>query len=211
MFKDITSLGTFIGFVLLIGSILGVIVDGFYHSIIADYIIADYIFDKFEGVRLYKREIKNKCFKDYSPGDEEILSHHYFIKQLGVDNALKIFPVIINSYHCYARFYSNTFLALIPFSLIVPFYLLKVLQIPWGPSIFTGFISFLLACFCLNSGYVAYKTYNRALFSAIFGYMKENGEKNTKKEGTKVNWKLNGAITNKTGKTEIKGTIEGEK
>lgn len=202
--KDLSGLGTFVGFVLLIGSILGIIIDGFYHSI-----IADGVFDQFEGVKYYKREIKIQCFNDFSPGDEEKLSHHYFIKQLGDDKAFTIFQNIINSYYSYARFYSNTFIALMPFSLIVPNYLLKVLQITWGPCIIIGFLSFFIGCFCLYSGYVAYRTYNRALFSAILGYMKESGEKDAKKEDGKINWKMNGLMTKKEwGRTEIKGSIE---
>ena len=180
----ITGLGTFIGFVLLIGSILGIIIDGVYHSV-----IADNIFDQFEGVKSYKGEIKTRCFKagcfEGSPeGDEEKLSHqelshHYFIKQMGEEKAITIFQNIINSYYCYARFYSNTFIALVPFSIIVPFYLFDIFQISWGLCVFIGIIAFLSACFCLNSGYVAYWMYNRALFSAIFGYI------NTKNDTTK--------------------------
>lgn len=204
--EDLDGLVSFVGFVLLIGSILGIIIDGFYHSV-----IADDIFDQFDGVKHYKREIKIKCFKDYSPGDEEDLSHHYFIKQLGEDKAIQIFKNITESYHCYARFYSNTFLALVPFSFIAPFYLLEILQISWILCICIGIISFLSACFCLNSGYVAYYMYNRALFSAILGFIKEKGEIDIKLPDNKLNWNFDCAIINKTGKTEIKGTIVEEK
>ncbi|MDF0591143.1 hypothetical protein [Candidatus Methanocrinis natronophilus] len=170
--KDISSLGAFIGFVLLIGSILGIIIDGFYHSI-----IADHIFDKFNSVKIYKEDMKKKCFKDYSSGAEIYRSHHYFIKQMGGDKAITIFQNIINSYYSYARFYSNTFIALIPFSLIVPFYILKIIHISWEYCILLGVFSFFLACFCFYSGYVAYRTYNRALYSAIYGYVGESSEK----------------------------------
>jgi len=202
--KDLTGLGTFIGFVLLIGSILGIIIDGVYHSI-----IADDIFDQFEGVKSYKRDIKTKCFKDPSPGDEESLSHHYFIKQMGEDKAINIYQNTINSYYCYARFYSNAFIALVPFSLIIPFYLLEILQISWELCVAIGVISFLSACFCLYSGYIAYRTYNRALFSAIYGYMQESGDKYNKKNDNKINCKLNVVMNKKNwGKTEIDGTIK---
>ncbi len=201
--EDVTGLGTFIGFVLLAGSILGIIIDGVYHSI-----IADNIFDQFEGVKLYKRETKINCFKDHSPGDEEMLSHHYFTKQMEGDKAITIYQNIINSYYCYARFYSNTFIALVPFSLIAPFYLFDILKISWGLCVFIGLIAFLSACFCLNSGYVAYRTYNRALFSAIFGYTQESREKDNKIEETKINWNLKATITNEYGRSEVEGTIK---
>ncbi|HPE52211.1 MAG TPA: hypothetical protein PLS83_12015, partial [Methanothrix soehngenii] len=105
--KDIAGLGTFVGFVLLIGSILGIIIDGIYHSI-----IEDDIFDKIEGVKDYKEKVKEICFDGKKIEDnangvfvgdklaKDVLSHYYFIEQLGGENAIKIYQNVINSYYC---------------------------------------------------------------------------------------------------------------
>ena len=166
--SDLNGLVSFAGFILLIGSILGIIADGIYHSI-----IEDDIFDRFDGVREYKVDLKSKCFNpcvDYDRYRED-LSHYYFFKQYG-DDALALNQTLVKSYRCYARFYSNTFLTLIPFSLVIPFYLFQNLQISWKLCMFIALMSFFSACFCLKSGYVAYKMYNRALYSAILGSAK---------------------------------------
>ena len=62
---NITALASFVGFILLIGSILGIIIDGIYHSI-----IEDDIFDTFDEVKKYKITIKQNCFKNYHFRDE---------------------------------------------------------------------------------------------------------------------------------------------
>jgi len=166
--SDLNGLVSFAGFILLIGSILGIIADGIYHSI-----IEDDIFDRFEGVREYKVDLKSECF-EYCR-DKEIyegyLSYYYFFKQFDGDK-LTLNQTLVKSYYCYARFYSNTFLTLVPFTLVAPYYLFDNLQISWGRCMFIALLSFAFACFCLKSGYVAYKTYNRALYSAILGSIK---------------------------------------
>jgi len=213
--KDIAGLGTFVGFVLLIGSILGIIIDGIYHSI-----IEDDIFDKIEGVKDYKEKVKEICFDGKKIEDnangvfvgdklaKDVLSHYYFIEQLGGENAIKIYQNVINSYYCYARFYSNTFIALIPFIITVPFYLLEVLQISWISCIFIAITSFFMACFCLNSGYVAYRAYNRALFSAIYGYVKK-GEASSGSKPAGGNITVGGNIK-VAGNVAVGGETDGE-
>lgn len=206
--KDAAALTSFVGFVLLIGSILGIIIDGIFHSI-----IEDDLFDQIYEVKKYKIYIKGLCFGDFKTivNDEKsdtakILSHHYFIKKLEGEKAINIYQNIINSYYCYARFYSNTFLALLPFSLIVPSYLLKTLLISWNLCIFIGIASLILACFCLYSGYVAYKMYNRALFSAIYGYTKDSegdGISDKKNIGGKIKGNVKTSI-----ELDFNGTIE---
>lgn len=171
IFVDISSLLGFLGFVLLTGTILGVIQDGIHHSI-----IEDLIFDNFKG---YKEDVKNlrkKCFdkiiteeikNEYGKEDYKNFTRSYFFKKCG---GPAVHQYLVKAIYCYSEFYSNTFLALLPFSLVVPFYLNKALSMAWSFSMVFAFLSFILACSCLNSSYVAYYRYNMSLYSAIMGY-----------------------------------------
>jgi hypothetical protein len=164
--KDLTGLINFVGFILLIGTILGIIIDGIHHSIVEDGIF-DRLMDM-NDIHDIRRECATIC------GVNKNISHHYFFSKMKSD-AVNISTYFVKGYYCYSEFYSNTFLSLLPFSLVVPFYLVESLQIPWHQCIFIGIGSLILACACLYSGYVAYKGYVRAIYSTIYGYIK--GEK----------------------------------
>ena len=118
--KDAISLATFVGFVILAGTILGVIIDGIHHSI-----LEDIIFENLLGIK----EIE-ECFKALYPSEDLNLNSRYFFKNMG-EKSIDIFEFLINSTYRYSEFYANTFISLIPFSFIVPFYLVDVFQIHW--------------------------------------------------------------------------------
>lgn len=161
--KDLSSLGLFIGFILLGGTILGIIIDDIHHSI-----VEDGIFENIVGLRKIKAVLDA-----ISPGSSELrLGHQYFFQKIGEkQDPTKIFEFIIKSIYRYSEFYANTFISLVPFSLVAPFYLSKVLQIQWSYSILFGLVSLIVACFCLNGSYVAFKEYQTAKLSAICGYL----------------------------------------
>lgn len=160
--KDLTGLINFVGFILLIGTILGIIIDGIHHSIVEDGIFDSLL--EMNEIHNIGRDCKKIC------GIDKPISHHYFFSKMKTD-AINISNYFIKGYYCYSEFYSNTFLALLPFSLIVPYYLVKSLQIPWQQCIYIGIASLLLACVCLYSGFVAYQGYIRGVNSAIYGYV----------------------------------------
>ncbi len=161
--KDLSSLGLFIGFILLGGTILGIIIDDIHHSI-----VEDGIFENIVGLRKIKAVLDA-----ISPGSSELkLGHQYFFQKIGEkQDPTKIFEFIIKSIYRYSEFYANTFISLVPFSLVAPFYLSKVLQIQWSFSLLFGFVSLIVACFCLNGSYVAFREYQKAKLSAICGYL----------------------------------------
>lgn len=76
-----------------------------------------------------------------------------------------------NGYYRYSEFYSNIFISLIPFSLIIPFYLYYTLYMPWAESVILGLIPLILASLCLYSSYKAYCAYQNAVYSLIAGYL----------------------------------------
>jgi hypothetical protein len=164
--KGLDGVINFAGFVLLIGSILGIILDGIHHSI-----IEDKLFDNLKSyaeVKELKKQCLSKCLKDYTENDEKTITRHFFFNKC---SGKDINQYLIEEFYCYSEFYSNTFLSLIPFSFVAPSYLLETLEIPWECSISIALASFILACFCLNSSYVAYIRYNKSLFSAVRGYI----------------------------------------
>jgi hypothetical protein len=166
--KDITGFVNFVGFILLIGTILGVIIDGIHHSI-----IEDAIFDRFQDVRepaSIKSECILKCGGDASRLLDLGITHHYFFNKLKGE-AINVSNFFIKGYYSYSEFYSNTFLSLIPFSLIVPFYLVKSFHMSWSLCVYIAIVLFIIGCFCLYSSYNAYKSYKKALYSAIYGYL----------------------------------------
>ncbi len=156
--KDMSSLLGFVGFIILAGTILGLIIDGIHHSI-----IEDDVFEHLSGLKEINESL-GALFPDAN------LGHTYFFKMIG-DKAKELSEYLISATYRYSEFYANTFISLIPFSLVEPFYLFQVLQIPWTLSIFLAILSLGIACVCLNSSYVALKEYQRAKFSLICGYL----------------------------------------
>jgi hypothetical protein len=170
--KDINALIAFVGFILLIGTICGVIIDNIHHSFIEDTILKN-----FETVKKYDDAIRD-CIKNSIVIKEKTemdpnLTYQYFFYKFG-PNAMSNEHYIRNAKYCYSEFFSNTFISLIPFSLIIPFYLLERFLISWSIGIFISLISFTLACFCLYSSYDTYLDYCQALFSLIRGYPRDN-------------------------------------
>jgi hypothetical protein len=162
--KDISSFAQVVGFVIIFGTILGIIIDGIHHSI-----IEDNIFEKITGLKVI-----NESLNALYPGSEELkLGYGYFFKLMTTDKSdpITTFKSLQSSMYRYSEFYANTFISLIPFSLIAPLYLSYVLQIPWIYSLIIGSMSLFIACACLNSSYVALKEYQKTKLSVLCGYL----------------------------------------
>lgn len=179
--KDLSAFATFLGFVFLIGTILGIILSGIHHSIIEDNLF-DNLPEMIEIINTRNKWIP-KCngfaFGFEKDKFEELnLSRHYSFKTIE-SNLTEINNFVIEDYYSYSGFYCNAFLSLIPFSMIVPYYLLENFQTPWVWSVSFGFGSSILAILCLFSSYSSYKAYAIVVNSIIFGYVK--GEKEISK------------------------------
>lgn len=162
---SLTNLVTFAGFIIIIGTILGVIIDGIHHTF-----IEDDIFDNFIAVHQLKEPIKEQL-KANCPSYSDNLSRHFFLSKIGT-NAIPLEEHLDQAYYRYSEFYSNIFISLIVFSIISPFYIFEVLELPWKTSALIGIASLLTACFCLASSYTSYKMYLQAQCSAICGFIK---------------------------------------
>ncbi len=164
--RDLTTYATgnvdgligFLGFVILIGTIIGIIIDGIHHSI-----IEGNIFESFIGVR----EIREFLGALYPQTDIKIWRSYFF----KVERALEIDEYMESKTYRYSEFYSNTFIALIPFSFVTPFYLYYVFQISWSYSIMLGLTTFFVACISLRESYTTYKNYFIWVISALCGYL----------------------------------------
>lgn len=168
--SDLTALINFIGFILLIGTMLGIIIDGIHHSV-----VENAVFDKMPGMQEMggiKNEIMIKCKKSKKDLQNLSLTHHYFFRILG-DKSLSLWDHFAKGYYCYSEFYSNAFIALVPFSIVIPFYISKTFYIDWNLAVFIGVVALSLACVCLRSSYLTYKLFYSAMLSSIFGYLDE--------------------------------------
>lgn len=164
---DFNSIVVFIGFVLLTGTILGVILDNIHHCI-----LEGLIFDQFDEVQLWITKFNvltkidpnkpNRC-------DVENIVYYYFVRELGND-AINYIQHLRKAKYCYSEFYSNTFLSLVPFSIVIPFYLLKTFLISWSFCICISIFVLVLSFISLVSSYQAYRNYNKSLYYLVLGF-----------------------------------------
>ncbi len=173
--SNAANLVGFFGFIVLAGTILGVLIDGIHHLIIQGSIFNNFgkIKDIFRFIEFLYPEKERKLEID--------LTRHYFFSAIG-DKALNIDEYLINSKHRYSEFYANTFIALVPFSLVVPFYLVRVLKISPLLSVVIALISLSLACICWKSSYNIYKEYLKAIYSFLRGCLEEKNKNEPPKE-----------------------------
>jgi hypothetical protein len=170
--EDINSLIAFFGFVLVIGTILGIIIDYIHH-----WLIESLIFDKFDEIqywimrfnRLADRSVKS--YNQLAHCDDENIFFYYYVTDIGSE-AINYIQHLRKAKYCYSEFYSNIFISLIPFSLVVPFYMLKNFQISWQLCVYISLAFLILACISLLSSYQAYLNYNKSLYYLMRGWMK---------------------------------------
>jgi len=170
---DVTTLISFAGFILIIGTILGVIIDAIHHTF-----IEDDIFDNFEQIQIIKKPINNRL-KNLCSEFGELFTRHTFLAKMGGDKAIALEDHLDKAYYRYSEFYSNIFVSLILFSLISPLYAFKILNLPWQISKYIGLASLIIACLSLVGSYTTYKQYLQAQCSLICGF-NLNEDKNCK-------------------------------
>ncbi len=162
---DVSNLIAFAGFIFIMGTILGVIIDAIHHTF-----IEDDIFDNYKSIQDIKIPINNRLSNLCSEFGENFTRHAFFAKMgTNGDKAQAFDEYLDKAYYRYSEFYSNIFVSLVLFSLICPFYTFKTLNIPWKLSVSIGVASLVIACLCLASSYTTYKQYLQAQCSLICG------------------------------------------
>lgn len=168
--SDLTNFGLFIGFIVFIGSILGIIIDGIHHSL-----VEDSLFDHMIGLNEIKDKIAAQCFLEVDIMDDvansKLLTRHFFLNDKVSEFSL-IHSNLIKNVYCYSEFYSNTFLALILFSAVIPNYLVNTIELSNNSSVVISAALYIFAWISLYSGYVAYKRYTQGLYSAIYSLVR---------------------------------------
>lgn len=216
----ISGLVSFIGLVLIIGTILGIILDGIHHNV-----IEDMLFDNLDGYKRTKivkyqwmkhcggllpingcKQLTTPCssgcdqIKDKScPILKNGLTRHYSFKTIE-GKLSEINNFFVDDYYSYSEFYSNTFLSLLPFSIIIPYFLSESFEITWVWSALLSSISFCFAWICLYCSYSSYLTYANVVNSVMFGYIKTNTESQGATSGQyidldgKFTWNVKGKL-----------------
>lgn len=217
----ISGLVSFIGLVLIIGTILGIILDGIHHNV-----IEDMVFDNLDGYKRTKyvkyqwmkhcggllpidecKHLAASCSDNCDqiedntcPISRNGLTRHYSFKTIE-GKLSEINNFFVDDYYSYSEFYSNTFLSLVLFSWISPWFLLETFEITWEWSAWFGVISFAIAWICLYCSYSSYKAYANVVNSVMFSYLSE--KKETKESKGKLSIDVNGSLT-----ANVKGGIQ---
>jgi hypothetical protein len=84
-----------------------------------------------------------------------------------LDKYIALREYLTKTIYYYSEFYSNTFIALIPFTIITPIYLVQKLHVDLLMAILGGVLLALLAIACLDSAWRAHKRWMSALYFAF--------------------------------------------
>ena len=181
----------FIGLIFVIGTIFGVMNDGLNHII-----IEGGLFNKSQEISNIKKGIRQGvkdfykntlhrilpcpndaidncgscCHNMLCPLNESILDDYYIFGK-DVEKYFLIDAHLNEEYYSYCSFYSNAFISLVPFSLVLPKYLNQYAQINWNQGLLLGGILLILSGIGLYSSYRTYIYYYQALYSIIRGYV----------------------------------------
>jgi hypothetical protein len=174
---DINTLIAFFGLVLIIGTIIGVIIDYIHH-----WIIEDLIFKQISEIQLLTLHLNRLAHQMSSKShnlvpfcDDGNILIYYFFRSMGPD-PINFILHLRKAKYCYSEFYSNTFISLIPFSLVAPFYMFKNLYISWPLCVSLTFAGIILSFISLFSSYQSYLNYYKSLYYYINSPKETNGE-----------------------------------
>lgn len=188
--KDISGLISFTTFILLTGTIFGVILDGIRHSLLEEIV--------FSNLPDYKK-VKD-YLKSMMPGDKLKLSNYYFLNTISKTpaEAHSSYEFLVKNVYRYGEFYGNTSISLVMFSFVVPFYLYQVLLVPWNYSFLIAFFSLIISFICLYGCYQALKSYQEDRFSQICGYLDQKVKITVRQIPDTNKFSISAIIVNKT-------------
>jgi len=183
--KDTNGMIGFLGFIILVGTILGVIIDGFHHRVIElkyfsnkDNIIPDrkdgkLIRIKSERIVSHirsqlkcndgKSEKCSNCIfnENYS---YELLKIYYAFDMDNMDKCIALHDYLRKTVYHYYEFYANTFIAMIPFTFIAPIYMVKILYIDYSYASAMGVGLLFLTIACIDFAWMAYERWISVLY-----------------------------------------------
>jgi hypothetical protein len=143
------------GFIILVGTILGILIDGIQHT------LEKYIFENCQ-------EFKDLDAERASLYPTQDIKHFYYYTR-----DREAFTHLTNNYYRYAEFYGNIAISLIAFSCIAPFYFRDILEITKGGSFILGcLVPLVLAGFCIWSSYETFFKYHRFRIDLIYGILR---------------------------------------
>jgi hypothetical protein len=143
-----------LGFIILVGTILGILIDGIQHTL--EKVI-------FENCQKFK-DLDAERKKLYPASN--IKHFYYYTREKEAFRHLK------DNYYCYAEFYGNIAISLIALSFIAPFYFRDILEITKGYSFILGcLVPLVLAGFCIWSSYETFFKYHRFRIDLIYGIL----------------------------------------
>lgn len=177
MIQTPEGLVSFAGFILIIGTILGIILDGIHHLILEDGIFSN--LGEVEYMRqsmycLFPDHLKpftnstSTCASFLTPHDF-LLFFYRNMNEVKGTNVMEVDRELVFRYYRYSEFFSNTFLSLTVFSVAVPLYLFKEMEIKWNLAITLGIISLVIAMLCFEASHLAYIRYIKAQISFLCG------------------------------------------
>jgi hypothetical protein len=144
-----------LGFIILVGTILGILIDGIQHTL--EKVI-------FENCQKFK-DLDAERKKLYPASN--IKHFYYYTREKEAFRHLK------DNYYCYAEFYGNIAISLIALSFIAPFYFRNILNINnWESFILGCLVPLVLAGFCIWSSYETFLKYHRFRIDLIYGILR---------------------------------------
>lgn len=175
--RDPEGLVSFAGFILVIGTILGIIIDGIHHIAIEDgifrnlkhfYEIRKEINDiiRYDIVRKYmytEHEAAENCTDNLTPH----FPIHYFYPCKKSESIIFCNDIVLG-YYRYSEFFSNSFISLVLFSFIVPFFLFNEMMIQWKWCVLLGISALFISLICLSASYIAYDRCLKAQITLIY-------------------------------------------
>lgn len=175
----------FAAYVLICGTILGVIIDGIHHKVIEEMFLEKYPRDieirdieDWLGCEDKKMERESKCNEDAKKKpkskceicrfllnlDYEPVKIYYLFHTKSMENYLGLYEYVNKRYYHYYEFFANTSIALIPFAFVAPIYINQELQIDHFNSLLSGSIIMIMAFSCFWICITAYSRYISALY-----------------------------------------------
>lgn len=177
--RDPEGLVSFAGFILVIGTILGIIIDGIHHIA-----IEDGIFRNLKEFYEIRKEINNiiryEIVRKYMNSEREVAAEkctnnltphfpiHYFYPCKNSESMIFCNDIVLG-YYRYSEFFSNSFISLVLFSFIAPFFLFNEMIIQWEWCVFLGIFALVISWVCLIASYIAYERCLKAQKTLIYG------------------------------------------
>lgn len=186
--KDSNAMIGFFGFIFLVGTILGVMIDGFHHKFIELKYFSSYdnsIDDnkhisakaliahlkeqlRCKDVSSYKKKrYCESCFFRNEEYSYELVKIYYAFNINSMDKCIALHDYLRRSVYHYYEFYANTFIAMIPFTFITPLYLVKKINFDISNAFIVAVILFFLTIACLQFAWMAYERWLSVLYFAF--------------------------------------------